>query len=165
MSLDVARTTTETFRRATESGDVELAVSMMSEDVVLRSPLTDRGRFTGKADVRMVFEAAMGSFKDIRFHTDLGDDRKRALFYRGRVGRTAIEECSLVRLDQQGRITELTMWIRPMPGIVAVMGALGPKIARGFGKPRMAVLLSVLIKPLQLMVGSGDKLAARVLKR
>ncbi|MCP3799276.1 nuclear transport factor 2 family protein [Allokutzneria sp. A3M-2-11 16] len=157
--------TTETFRRATETGDVELAMSTMSEDVVLRSPLTDRGRFAGREDVRAVFEAALSSIEDIRFHTDIGDDRQRALFYRGRVGRTAIEECSLVRLDDQARIVELTMWMRPLPGITAVMGALGPKIARSFGKPKLAVLLSVLTKPLQVMVGSGDRLAARVLKR
>ncbi|SDN21362.1 nuclear transport factor 2 family protein [Allokutzneria albata] len=157
--------TTETFRRATEAGDVELVLSTMSEDVVLRSPLTDRGRFTGREDVRVVFEAAFTSIQGIRFHTDIGDDRQRALFYRGRVGGTTVEECALVRLDDEGRIVELTMWLRPLPALVAVMGALGPKIARSFGKPRMAVLLSVLTKPLQAMVGSGDKLAARVLRR
>ena len=165
MSLELARATTETFRHATENGDVELAISTMSEDVVLRSPLTDRGGFAGRENVRAVFEAAFDSIRDLRFHTDIGDDRKRALFYRGRVGGTAIEECSLVRLDEEARIVEMTLWIRPLPGTTAVMGALGPKIARSYGKPTMAVLLSVLTKPLQVMVGSGDKLAARVLKR
>ena len=70
-----------------------------------------------------------------------------------------------MRLDDQARIVEMTLWIRPMPGVTAVMGALGPKIARSYGKPRMALLLSVLTKPLRAMVGSGDRLAARVLKR
>ncbi|MFB9906803.1 nuclear transport factor 2 family protein [Allokutzneria oryzae] len=165
MSLERAEATTERFRLAGERGDADLAVSTMAEDVVLRSPLTERGTFSGKESVREIFEAGFSSISDIRFHTDIGDDRQRALFYRGRVGDVAIEECSLVRLDDNAQIAEVTLFIRPLPGITAVMGAIGPKIARRYGKPRMAVLLSVLTKPLRLMVGSGDKLAARVLKR
>ena len=43
-----AEATTERYRRAGETADVELAMSTFAEDAVLHSPLTDRVRFTGR---------------------------------------------------------------------------------------------------------------------
>ena len=53
---------------------------------------------------------------DIRFHTEVGDDRTRALFDRARCGKQALEEAQLLRLNHDGLITEITCSAGRCPG-------------------------------------------------
>jgi SnoaL-like domain len=163
-TLETAEATTERYRRAGETGDVDLALSTFAEDAVLRSPLTDRVRFTGHAELRALIEVAYGRVDGIRFHTDVGDERTRVVVYTARIGGADLEEAALLRLDDRGRITEATLFIRPLPAQVAVMGAFGPDIARRNGRRGAAGLLAVLTRPLLAMVRSGDRYAVPLVR-
>ncbi|NBH05452.1 nuclear transport factor 2 family protein [Amycolatopsis sp. SID8362] len=148
---------TETYRRAAETGDVDLAMTAFAPDAVLHSPLTSRVRFTGHAELRALIEVAYAHLTDIRFHTDVGDDRTRVVVHTARIGGEEIEEAALLRLDGDGRIAEATLFVRTLPGLVALMDRFGPDIARHNGRPAVARLLGVLVKPLLAMVRSGDR--------
>ncbi|MEU0796984.1 nuclear transport factor 2 family protein [Amycolatopsis sp. NPDC005961] len=148
---------TETYRRAAEAGDVDLAMTAFAPDAVLHSPLTSRVRFTGHAQLRPLIEVAYAHLSDIRFHTDVGDERTRVVVYTGRIGGEPIEEATLVRLDSDGLIEEATLFVRTLPGLVALMDRFGPDLARKNGRPAVARVLGVLVKPLLAMVRSGDR--------
>jgi hypothetical protein len=150
---------TETYRRAMETRDVELALTAFAPDAVLHSPLTSRVRFTGRAELRPLIEVAYRHLKDIRFHTDTGDERTRVLVYTAKVGGEPIEEAALLRLNGEGLIEEATLFVRTLPGLVALMDRFGPDIARANGRPVVARVLGVLVKPLLAMVRSGDRRA------
>jgi len=150
---------TETYRRAMETRDVELALTAFAPDAVLHSPLTSRVRFTGHAQLRPLIAVAYRHLADIRFHTDTGDARTRVVVYTARIGGEPIEEAALLRLDDDGLIEEATLFVRTLPGLVALMDRFGPDIARENGRPVVARLLSVLVKPLLAMVRSGDRRA------
>jgi hypothetical protein len=152
-------TAAQRYQRAGETADVELAMSAFAPDVVLRSPLTDRVRFTGHAELRQLLEVAYTHLSEVRFHTDVGDERTRMVVYTGRVGGEQIEEAALLRLDDDGLIAELTLFVRTLPGLVALMDAFGPDIARRNGRPWAARLLAAAAKPLLAMVRSGDRYA------
>ncbi|MCE7002408.1 nuclear transport factor 2 family protein [Kibdelosporangium philippinense] len=151
--------TTERYRRAMLTGDVDLAMSNFAENAVLHSPLTRRVRFTGHAELRPLIEVAYKHLKDVDFHVDIGDEKTRLLVYRGKIRNEELEEAALLHLDDAGKITEATLFVRPLPGIVELMSAFGPDIARRNGRSGAARLLSVLTKPLLSMVKSGDKFA------
>jgi hypothetical protein len=157
--LTTAEATSERYRRAGETGDVDLAMSAFAENAVLHSPLTERVRFTGQAELRALIEVAYGHIDEIRFHTDVGDERTRVVIYRARIRGAAMEEATLLRFDDDGKIAEATLFIRPLPGLAEVMGTFGPDIARRNGRPGAARLLSVLTRPLLSMVRSGDRFA------
>ncbi|WP_290056682.1 nuclear transport factor 2 family protein [Amycolatopsis solani] len=148
---------TETYRRATETGDVDLAMTAFAPDAVLHSPLTSRVRFSGHAELRPLIEVAYAHLTDIRFHTDVGDERTRVVVYTARIGGEEIEEAAVLRLTDGGLIEEATLFVRTLPGLVALMDRFGPDIARRNGRPIAARLLSVLAKPLLAMVRSGDR--------
>lgn len=158
-TMKIAEATTERYRRAGETADVDLAMSTFAEHTVVHSPLTQRVRFTGHTEVRALIEVAYSHLDDIRFHTDVGDERTRVVIYTARLRGEDLEEATVLRLDDQGKIIEATLFIRPLPGLVEMMGAFGPDIARRNGRRGAARLLSVLIKPLLLMVKSGDRFA------
>ncbi|MDI5977324.1 nuclear transport factor 2 family protein [Amycolatopsis magusensis] len=155
-------TATERYREGGEKADLDLVLSAFAEDAVLISPLTDRVRFTGKAEIAQIVQVALGRIEGMRFHTDVGDERTRTLVCTGRINGVAIEESALARLDDDGLIREMTLFVRPLPALVELMGAFGPDLARAHGRTSAAKALGVLIKPLIGMVRSGDRFGLRL---
>ncbi|WP_307795859.1 nuclear transport factor 2 family protein [Amycolatopsis sp. 195334CR] len=152
-------TATERYREGGEKADLELVMSAFAEDAVLISPLTDRLRFTGKDEIARIVAVAFTKIEGMRFHTDTGDEHTRALVYTGRINGVPIEESAVARLDDDGLIRELTLFVRPLPALVELMGAFGPELARRNDRPAAAKALGALVKPLIGMVRSGDRFA------
>ncbi|WP_328605690.1 nuclear transport factor 2 family protein [Amycolatopsis sp. NBC_00345] len=147
---------TERYRQAAETGDVDLAMTTFAPDAVLHSPLTGRVRFTGHAELRPLIEVAYSHLKNVRFHTDLGDEETRVVIYTAQIGDEPVEEAALLRLAND-RITEATLYVRPLPGLVTLMSAFGPDIARRNRRPAAARFLALATKPLRAMVRAGDR--------
>ncbi len=156
--------TTAAWRTAGETLDLDAAVATLADDVVLRSPLTERIRFEGRTEVAGILQAAFETVEDIAYHTEVGDDTTRALFYTARVGDQPVEEAQLIRLDADRRISEITFWLRPLPGTVAVMEGIGTALTRRRGGERAARSLRRKLRPLIAMVGIADRQGAKTAK-
>jgi len=153
-----AEETVAQFHAAAEAGDVDLAMAAFADDIVVHSPLTDRAEFRGHAQVRALFEVVYRALADLRYHTEVGDDRTRALFGTGSVGRQRIDASLLLRLDDHAKIVEITLYVRPLPGLTAVMAALGPPLARRYGRSRaVAALVAAMVRPLVAATRFGDR--------
>jgi hypothetical protein len=160
----------ETIRRlraAVEAGDVDGVVATTAPGVVVRSPITDAFVFRGQAELRELMEDVLATVLDIRYYEEIGDARTRALFYHARVGTQAVDEATLVRLDDQGRITEFTIWYRPLRGLTRVTAGLAPRLARrqsplrsrlaALGAGLLALVADVGEGPLLRLVGRGPE--------
>jgi hypothetical protein len=145
------------WRLAAEHHDAARAIACLADNVVLISPLTAQFTFDGRDRVGDVLIAGFQVIEEIRFHTEVGDDRTRALFYHGRCGKQALEEAQLLRLNREGLITEITLFGRPLPGLTAVMRRIGPIILRRQGHPQLGGLLGVATVPLHALTSSGEQ--------
>ncbi len=146
------------FRQASEAHDVEAALAELADDVVIHSPLTDRVAFTGLAEARALFEVVYDKLRDLDYHTVIGDGSARAMIGKGVVGGQHIDSTFLITLDDRDKISELTLFVRPLPGVTALMAALGPPLARRYGRSRFtAGLLRVMIAPLVFATKAGDR--------
>jgi hypothetical protein len=132
--------TTAKMRRAVETADLDMFLETLAPKVLLRSPISALAEFSGKDQLRTLMEGVFETITDIHYYEELGDERARALFYRGRVGATEVEEASLLRFDSDGLITEFVLWFRPLPGLTAVAAGLGPKLSRRNGRFAHAVV-------------------------
>lgn len=148
--------TTAAWRVAGEAGDVQAAGQCLAAGIEVISPLTAQFRFRGRDQAQDMLTAAFGVISDIRYHTEVGDDATRALFYRGRCGGEQLEEAQLLRFDPEGLIIELTLFGRPLPGVTAVMAAIGPALLRRQGRPAMAGAVAAATKPLAAMARLGE---------
>jgi hypothetical protein len=145
------------WRLAAENQDAASAIACLAEDVVLISPLTAQFTFDGRDSVGDVMAAGFQVIEDIRFHTEVGDDRTRALFYHARCGKQALEEAQLLRLNPDGLITEITLFGRPLPGLTAVMRRIVPLILGRQGKPQLGAVLGAATVPLHAITTSGEQ--------
>ncbi|MFD1544032.1 nuclear transport factor 2 family protein [Nonomuraea guangzhouensis] len=157
MTVHIQDSPARAYREAGEAKNVDAIMSTLAPDVVFHSPLSATAGFHGHEQVRELFTAAMAALSGLRYHTDVGDERTRMIAATARLGRQEIEESALLRLDERGLIKEITMWIRPLPGLTAMMAALGPALARATGKPGLPLLVGAATKPLAAMTRLGDR--------
>ncbi len=144
------------WRAANEAGDSRAAIDCLAADVQFISPLTAQFRFRGRDQVGEVLAAAFEVLSDVRYHTEVGDEATRALVCTGRCGKEQFEEAQLLRLDPDGLIVELTFFGRPLPGVTAVMAAIGPLLVRRQGRPALSRIIAAATKPLAAMTRIGD---------
>jgi ketosteroid isomerase-like protein len=156
-TLHSAAATVASWRAASERGDVDAAVACLSRDVVLSSPLTEQFRFEGPDQLRDFLASAFTAVEDIRFHTETGQGDTYALVYLARVGTQPFEEAQLLRLDDEARIREITLFGRPMPALTALMISAGSELARRQGRRGVAALMRASAAPVHAMVTFGDR--------
>lgn len=148
----------EDLRKASADKDIELAMSALADDIVIRSPLTDQFTFNGKDDVRRLFETVYEKCDGLNYHTLIGD---RVLVGSATAGGQRFEETLLLTLDEDDKIAEITLFIRPLTGLTSVMAALGPTLARKNNR-RTAGLLRVMTAPLVAATRFGDRFGIRL---
>jgi hypothetical protein len=140
-------------------------MATLSDGVVFHSPLSGTATFEGKEQVRELFSVVFDVLSGLRYQSDVGDERTRALTATARLGRQEIHEAAVVEVGADGLIKEITMWIRPLPGLTAMMAALGPGLARATGRPGLPLLVAAAVKPLAAMTRLGDRTLVPLLTR
>jgi hypothetical protein len=115
------------FRAAAEATDIEGMLASMSDDVVLHSPVSHRP-FTSRAQIQFVLEVLAESFVDFRYTDQLDGDQVTALVFRATVDGRELEGLDLLRFDPSGLVSELTVMMRPMSGLDAVLRRVGRAI-------------------------------------
>ncbi|KRE21823.1 nuclear transport factor 2 family protein [Agromyces sp. Soil535] len=157
MSVDQ---TVAQWRSAAEAGDAAAAVGCLAPDVVLVSPLTDRFRFEGRSQLFELLDDVFAVMRDIRFVDELraADGRTVMLSATARIAdRVDVTELQRLRLGEANTIAEITIAMRPLPALTALLRALGPRVARRQGHPLRAPLLGAAGAMLDSVAASGDR--------
>src|SRR5690349_318280 len=145
------------WRAAGEAGDAAAAVAALSPDVTLISPLTDQFTFQGHRQLRDLLEVALAAVEGITYTDQVAEGCTVALFYEATVGGTRLHEAQRLRLGDDGLITEITLFLRPLPALTKLMNRLGPELARRNGQPRLARLIPLAGGLLHAMAPSGER--------
>jgi ketosteroid isomerase-like protein len=153
--------TTLPLRAGIEAGDLGAVVDAFAPDAVLHSPITDGLTFRGHEQIGAVFRVILDVFEDIRYTEELRGGERALLVASARVGGTNIELADHMRLDASGKIAELTVFFRPLPGIAVAARAIGEGLGRR-RSPGRARVISVLISPLIFLTRVGDRIGARL---
>jgi hypothetical protein len=104
------------FRRAAEAKDLELLAETLREDVVLHSPILFRG-FEGREVVSQVLTHVAATLEDLTYIDELVGERTVALRFKARVEDRELEGIDFLELDDEGRVAELTVFMRPMSAL------------------------------------------------
>jgi hypothetical protein len=149
------------YRAAAEAQDTAGMLACMRDDVVLKSPITDRFAFSGKAQMRDLLDDVHAVMSEVVYRVDAGDRHTRMVTLEARVGRQRIGEAMVVTLDDDGLIARIELYVRPLPGLTALAAALGPRVARRHSRAR-ALAVRAMIAPLAFMTARGEGVGARL---
>jgi SnoaL-like domain len=104
------------FRLAAEAKDLEAITATLREDVVLHSPILFRG-FEGRDMVVGVLTQVAATLEDFTYTDELAGEGSVMLRFKARVGDRELEGIDFLELDAEGRVAELTVFMRPMSAL------------------------------------------------
>lgn len=108
------------FHDAVVAGDWDRAVDQLAEDVVFRSPAV-HAPYEGRDATALVLRAVAEVFEGFRYVDTFDEGDRAVLRFEAHVGDRQLEGIDLLRFDDDGRIAEFTVMIRPLSGLTALV--------------------------------------------
>ncbi|MFI6442484.1 MULTISPECIES: nuclear transport factor 2 family protein [Streptomyces] len=122
------------FPKAVESGDLDAVAALLADDVVFTSPVTFKP-YPGKAITATILRGALRVFEDLTYIREIAnpDGRDHAFVFTATVAGKQLQGCDFVHFDDDGKIDEITVMVRPLSAAQALgeaVGAQSEQIAR-----------------------------------
>lgn len=103
------------FAVAIEAGDLAALTDTLAPDVVLYAAVV-RAPFEGREMVAELYSYVIEAFEEIETVDALASADTHALFWKGRVGGRYVEGVDRFRVDDQGKVREITVSAGPCRG-------------------------------------------------
>ena len=96
----------------------------------MRSPLNELVRFEGPAQVSGLLIKVSSLLNGVHMYEVVGNNTAaQVIFWHRTVGGSYIEEASLVKMNDQGQICEITVFMRANPGLLVLLSKIAPTLA------------------------------------
>lgn len=120
------------FRRAAESKDLDLLAETLREDVVLHSPVLFRG-FEGRETVVAVLTHVAATLEGLTYVDELAEGNSVCLRFKAKVGDRELEGIDFLELDEEGRVRELTVFMRPFSALTSFNERMAARLGASEG--------------------------------
>ena len=102
-------------------------------------------------------------FEDLRYTSEVVGDGAAVLVGEANIGREKLEFVDHLRLREDGKISELTVFFRPLPATTEALRLIGAGLGRR-RSPTRGALVSTLARPLAFMARTGDAIGVRLIR-
>ncbi|GAC1438606.1 MAG: nuclear transport factor 2 family protein [Solirubrobacteraceae bacterium] len=111
-----------------ERWDIDAIGPLLAPEVVFHSPVTHRA-FHGRPAVVGLLRHVAATFEDFRYTDELAVDGMHLLVFAARVGDRELQGIDLLRFDRAGLISDFTVMIRPLSGLIPFAQAMAERVA------------------------------------
>jgi ketosteroid isomerase-like protein len=151
------------LRAAAERGDADGVAELLAPDIVFHSPMTTRVAFEGREEVAALHRDIFAVLEDLRTTEPLALGDARSFTFHATVRGVQLEAVNLVHCNPQGQIVEMTIFVRPLPGLATLFATLPPRVStRRRGRP-LGTLAAILTRPLAVVLHTADRLVPKFL--
>lgn len=112
------------FRMAVEAGDFESIGALLADDVVFRSPVAFRP-YEGRPIVHAILRGVGRVFTDFRYVSQISEGNDHALLFETDVDGVSLHGCDFIHTNDDGKISEFTVMVRPLSAANALAQAMG----------------------------------------
>jgi ketosteroid isomerase-like protein len=116
------------YRRALEERDIEAFIETLHHDVEFWTPAFERP-VRGRENVLALFGKLGTVFEDPVFTDEMAGDGSHVVVFRLGVKGRPIEGCDYLELDADGRVAELTVFMRPFSALTAFNERMSERLA------------------------------------
>jgi len=117
------------FGAAIMARDMTAMARLLHPDATFTSPAVFRP-YQGRAAVLRVLTAATHTIEDFAYTGEVHGPGLDVLRFRGRVGTYQLEGVDIVTAGEDGLITDVTVMVRPLRGLEALVGGMQQALAR-----------------------------------
>jgi ketosteroid isomerase-like protein len=114
------------FRLAVEARDLTAITALLADDVTFRSPVAHRP-YHGRTLTAAILEAVLDVFEEFVYVREFVDGAGEALVFEARVDGLEVTGCDFLRTDADGKVTELTVMVRPLRAAEALAQAMAAR--------------------------------------
>jgi hypothetical protein len=117
------------FREAVLARDPSAMEAVLAEDVVFRSPAVHQA-YAGKVATMVLLRSVLRVFEDFRYTRSFAEEggAGHVLEFVARVGDREVQGVDVLSVGEDDLVTELTVLIRPLSGLDAVVARMGEVI-------------------------------------
>jgi SnoaL-like protein len=149
------------YRAAIDAHDPEALAAACSPDLVFHSPITSTIRFEGRAEVENLYRSVLEVYDEQHCVAEYASGDTLVVHLHARIGRQELDEVQILRLNDEGQVQDIRMYVRPLPGLTLLAATLAPRLAPSRWK---AWLLALMLRPLAIATRVGDRLGARLVR-
>jgi hypothetical protein len=118
------------FRRGVETGDLDVALSVVSPDVVFHSPVVHKP-YAGIEALRVILTAVNQVFEDFRYTAEFGSADGHVLKFACRVGDRTLEGVDILHVGTDGKVDDFTVMVRPYSAATELRTRMAALLAAG----------------------------------
>ncbi|OBF44221.1 hypothetical protein A5719_06995 [Mycolicibacterium peregrinum] len=111
------------FREAVEARDEAAIEALLADNVVFTSPVAFKP-YPGKPITAAILRGVMRVFEDFRYIREIADGRNHALVFEATVDGKKITGCDFLHVDDEGKIDDFMVMVRPLSGATALSEAM-----------------------------------------
>ena len=126
----------DAFRAAAEAKDFVAAEDLFAEDVTFRSPVVYKP-YEGRDQIKLLLGAVVQVFEDFRYLEQVETGDAAVLMFEARVGDKQLQGVDILKFNDDGRIGEMTVMVRPMSGMHALAEAMQKMLEAAGAEPSM----------------------------
>jgi len=119
------------FRDAVENKDLDAMTAALAPDVTFRSPAVFKP-YEGREATLALLSMVVRVFEDFEYVDELrgtaNGKETLGLVFKARVGDKQVDGWDYLTLDDDGKITDFTVMIRPLSGLLALAEAMKQKL-------------------------------------
>src|SRR5256885_3335161 len=120
--------TLEGWPRFVASGDRDLLARLLAEHIVFRS-LFVQSPIPGRSATLLVLTTVVQIFENFRYHREfVAGPHDAALEFSANIGKWQLKGIDLVRFDEQGKMIEFEVMVRPIKALQALGEEMGNRI-------------------------------------
>ena len=113
-----------------DKGDLRALPELLATEAVFRSPMAHTP-YPGAPVVAMILNTVFQVFEDFTYHRELAstDGLNVVLEFSARVGAKQLKGIDMIRFNEEGKIVEFEVMVRPMSALQALGDEMGRRLA------------------------------------
>ncbi|MDD0842622.1 nuclear transport factor 2 family protein [Pseudomonas sp. Gutcm_11s] len=135
MSLDnqlqpAAAASLQRWHQFIAAQDLSQLPELLHPQAVFRSPMAHNA-YPGAQAVNLILNTVLQVFQDFAYHRELAtaDGLNVVLEFSAKVGGRELKGIDMIRFDENGKIVEFEVMVRPMSGLAALGEEMGRRLA------------------------------------
>ncbi|WP_426206573.1 nuclear transport factor 2 family protein [Pseudomonas sp. TWP3-1] len=111
------------------TGDLSALPDLLDPDAVFRSPMAHTP-YPGAPVVSMILNTVFNVFEDFAYHRELAtaDGLNVVLEFSAKVAGKELKGIDMIRFNDQGKIVEFEVMVRPLSGLQALGAEMGQRL-------------------------------------
>ena len=131
MTIETTKQALEKWHQMIKTGDMSSLNELLADDVVFRSPVAYKP-YEGKHVVFFILTNVIQVSQDFTYHREFytEDGENVVMEFSANVSGKSLKGIDMIRFNEQGKIIDFEVMIRPMSGLAALAEQMGARFAQ-----------------------------------